>query len=32
MYAGDFISHDVLLERLYNSLNGLKTGKFIRRH
>jgi len=28
-YAGEFITQDAFLERLYNSLNGLKTGKFI---
>jgi glyoxylase-like metal-dependent hydrolase (beta-lactamase superfamily II) len=29
-YAGDFISADVFLETLYNSLTGQKNGKFIK--
>jgi cyclase len=29
-YAGDFITEDVFLETLYNSLTGQKTGKFIK--
>jgi glyoxylase-like metal-dependent hydrolase (beta-lactamase superfamily II) len=29
-YSGDFISEDVFLETLYNSLTGQKNGKFIR--
>ncbi|MGA2980557.1 MAG: MBL fold metallo-hydrolase [Terriglobales bacterium] len=29
-YAGDFISEDVFLETLYNSLTGQKNGKFIK--
>ena len=28
-YAGQFINQDAFLETLYNSLNGLKSGKFI---
>jgi cyclase len=28
-YSGDFISEEAFLETLYNSLSGLKTGKFI---
>jgi cyclase len=29
-YSGDFITEDVFLETLYNSLTGQKTGKFIK--
>ncbi|HET9307819.1 MAG TPA: MBL fold metallo-hydrolase [Candidatus Sulfotelmatobacter sp.] len=29
-YSGDFISEDVFLETLYNSLSGQKNGKFIK--
>jgi len=29
-YSGDFVSEDVFLETLYNSLTGKKTGKFIK--
>ncbi len=29
-YSGDFISEDAFLQTLYNSLTGLKNGKFIK--
>jgi cyclase len=29
-YSGDFVTEDVFLETLYNSLTGQKTGKFIK--
>ena len=29
-YSGDFVSEDVFLETLYNSLTGQKNGKFIK--
>jgi hypothetical protein len=29
-YSGDFISEDVFLETVYNSLTGQKNGKFIK--
>jgi hypothetical protein len=29
-FAGDFISEDVHLETLYNSLTGKKNGKFLK--
>lgn len=29
-YAGEFITEDAYLETLYNSLNGQKSGRFIR--
>jgi cyclase len=28
-YSGDFVSQDVFIETLYNSLTGAKTGKFV---
>jgi hypothetical protein len=29
-YSGDFVTEDVFLETLYNSLTGQKNGKFVR--
>jgi len=29
-YAGEFVTADVFLETLYNSLTGQKNGKFIK--
>src|SRR5437879_178680 len=29
-YSGDFVNEDVFLETLYNSLNGSKSGTFVR--
>jgi hypothetical protein len=29
-YAGDFVSEDVFLETVYNSLTGQRNGKFVK--
>lgn len=29
-YSGEFVSEDVFLETLYNSLTGQKNGKFVK--